>query len=169
MTTAQEFAAFVGAHSRSLFGTAYLLTGNRDHAEELLQDTLARLYPKWDAVARAESPVAYVRRSLANRFVSGTRSPAQRLRASSEVPDGAADIDVADLVADRRLLWQLLGDLPERQRAALVLRYFHDLPDSDIAQALNCRESTVRSLASRGVAAMRERAQRAESSGGERR
>lgn len=164
-----EFAAFVGTHSRALFGTAFLLTGNRDDAEELLQDTLARLYPKWSSVAAADSPVAYVRRSLANRFVSGTRSPAQRLRATWEIPDEPSDVDIARTVTDRRLLWQLLGELPERQRAALVLRYFHDLPDADIARALGCREVSVRSLVSRGVAAMRERALRAETSGGERR
>ena len=163
------FAAFVGLHSRSLFGTAYLLTGNRDDAEELLQDTLARLYPKWHAVRAADSPVAYVRRSLANRFVSATRSPSYRLRVTWELPDGPSDVDIASAVTDRRMLWQLLGELPERQRAALVLRYFHDLPDADIAQALNCREATVRSLVSRGVAAMRERTQRAETFGGERR
>ncbi|HEV7206160.1 MAG TPA: sigma-70 family RNA polymerase sigma factor [Jatrophihabitans sp.] len=166
MTDAMSFADFVAEHSRSLFGTAYLLTGNRDDAEELLQDTLARLFPKWAAtVARADAPVAYVRRSLANRFVSGTRSPAHRTHVMWELPDAVADVDVAGAVTSRRLLWQLLGEVSERQRTALVLRYFHDQSDDDIAQALGCREVTVRSLTSRGVTAMRQRAMCAEREG----
>lgn len=165
MTDATGFADFVAEHSRSLFGTAYLLTGNRDDAEELLQDTLARLFPKWATVARADAPVAYVRRSLANRFVSGTRSPAHRTHVRWELPDSVADVDVAGAVTNRRLLWQLLGELSERQRTALVLRYFHDQSDADIAHALGCREVTVRSLTSRGVTAMRQRAMRAEHEG----
>lgn len=151
------FADFVAAHSRSLYGTAYLLTGNPHNAEDLVQETLSRLYPKWAAVTAADSPVAYVRRSLANQFISRTRSRAHRDLMMWDVPDVPAGIDVAANVADRSAVWQLLGTLPERQRAAIVLRYFHDLPDGEIADALDCRVATVRSLVSRGVAAMRER------------
>jgi RNA polymerase sigma-70 factor (sigma-E family) len=155
MSDEAAFAAFVRAHSRSLFGTAYLLTRTGSDAEELLQDTLAALYPKWDRVIAADSPVAYVRRALTNRFVSATRRASYRDLAEWEVPDTAAPGDVADAIADRRWLWQLLGGLPERQRAALVLRYFHDLSDEEIAAHLDCRVGTVRSLISRGIAAMR--------------
>ena len=169
MTEEQRFAAFVRANSRSLFGTAYLLTGSRDAAEDLVQETLSRLYPKWATVEAADSPLAYVRRSVANRFISATRSPAHRIVGLWELPDVASDVDVANSIADRRMLWQLMQKLPERQRAALVLRYFHDLPDSEIARALDCREVTVRSLISRGVAAMRERALATETNGGDRR
>lgn len=156
MTEQLPFADFVAANSRSLYGTAYLLTGNPDNAEDLLQETLSRLYPKWASVAAAESPVAYVRRALANRFVDTTRGRAYRDVAVWELPDSAANIDVATTVANRGAVWQLLGTLPERQRAAIVLRYFHDLPDAEIAAALNCRLASVRSLISRGVAAMRD-------------
>jgi RNA polymerase sigma factor (sigma-70 family) len=76
---------------------------------------------------------------------------------------------VAVVVADRRLLWQLLLTLPERQRAALVLRYFHDLPDAEIARALGCREVTVRSLISRGLATLRTRARETERRGSDHR
>lgn len=148
------FAGFVRAHSRSLYGTALLLTGSPVDAEELVQDTLAHLYPKWERVASAEAPVAYVRRALANRFVSSRRrAPSFALY---ELPDQPAPGDLAEQVADHGMLWQLLNALPPRQRAALVLRYFHDLPDADIAAALGCREVTVRSLVSRGLASMRE-------------
>jgi RNA polymerase sigma-70 factor (sigma-E family) len=149
------FAAFVRQHGRSLFGTAYLLTGDGGRAEDLVQDTLTRLYPRWERVTAAEAPLAYVRRAVVNRFVSGQRRPSSREVALADVPDRAAAGDLADGVTDRGMLSQLLRTLPERQRAALVLRYFHDLADDDIATALGCRTGTVRSLLSRGLESLR--------------
>jgi RNA polymerase sigma-70 factor (sigma-E family) len=156
MVDTAAFAAFVHEHSRSLFGTAYLLTGSPDAAEELLQDTLARLFPHWDKVAAADSPLAYARRALGNRFVSAQRGRASRELAKWEPPQAVDPRDMAEGVANRELVWHLLGLLPERQRAAIVMRYFHDLPDGEIALSLACRPATVRSLLSRGVAALRE-------------
>jgi RNA polymerase sigma-70 factor (sigma-E family) len=156
----EHFAAFVRAHSRSLYGTAYLLTGSPHAAEELVQDTLAALYPKWERVAAADSPLAYVRRSLSNRFVSGSRRASARDLGMWELPDAAAPGDLAHAITERRWLWHVLGTLPERQRAALVLRYFHDLPDDEIAAHLDCRVGTVRSLISRGLSSLREDATR---------
>ena len=150
-----DFEPFVRAHTPTLYRTAMLLTGNRHDAEELLQDTLAHLYPRWDRVVRADVPLAYVRRSLANRFVSARRSPAYRDASMWELPDGWDGRDLGETVAVSRTIWQLLATLPERQRAALVLRYFHDAPDGQIAEALGCRTATVRSLTSRGIAALR--------------
>jgi RNA polymerase sigma-70 factor (sigma-E family) len=155
VTEQAAFAAFVRTHSRSLYGTAYLLTGTGHAAEELLQDTLAALYPKWERVTAAESPVAYVRRALSNRFVSGTRRHSAHDLATWDLPDSAAPGDVAEMIAERRWIWQVLGTLSERQRVAVVLRYFHDLSDDEIADYLDCRVGTVRSLISRGVAALR--------------
>jgi RNA polymerase sigma-70 factor (sigma-E family) len=155
---ADAFAAFVRSSARSLFGTAYLLTGDGNRAEELVQDTLARLYPRWPRIAALDAPLAYARRALANRFVSQQRRPMSRELVVAEVPEAADRRDLADEVTDRGMLSQLLRTLPERQRAALVLRYFHDLPDEEIAAALGCRPATVRSLLSRGLATMRERA-----------
>ena len=153
-----DFAVFVRQHARSLFGTAYLLTGDGGRSEELVQDTLARLYPRWDRVVAAEAPLAYVRRALVNRFLSAQRRPAARELALSELHDQAAPGDLADGVTDRGMLSQLLRTLPERQRAALVMRYFHDLTDDEIATFLGCRPGTVRSLLSRGLEALRARA-----------
>jgi RNA polymerase sigma-70 factor (sigma-E family) len=149
------FDRFVRDQSPSLYRTAFLLTGNRHDAEELLQDTLTRLYPKWTTVAAADVPVAYVRRSLANRFVSNRRSPAARSESRWELPDAWDGHDLSERVATSSTIWHLLGTLPERQRAALVLRYFHDLSDDDVAETLGCRPVTVRSLVSRGIATMR--------------
>ena len=75
MRDEDPFGLFVRLHSEALFRFAYLLTGSSMYAEELLQDTLTRLYPRWARVAAADSPVAYVRRSLANRYVSVHRRP----------------------------------------------------------------------------------------------
>jgi RNA polymerase sigma factor (sigma-70 family) len=71
------------------------------------------------------------------------------------IPDAGMPDVAAGRIADRDEIWTLLRQLPERQRAALVLRYFHDLPDEDIASTLDCRVGTVRSLISRGLAALR--------------
>jgi RNA polymerase sigma-70 factor (sigma-E family) len=149
------FEHFVRAHTTELLRTAFLLTGSRYSAEELVQDTLAHLYPQWHRVSAAEAPVAYVRRSLANRFVSRHRSPANRDLAMWELPDGWDGKDLSETVTTRRMIWQLLGELPNRQRTAVVLRYFNDLTDAQIADVLGCRPGSVRSLISRAVGAMR--------------
>lgn len=155
MSDDEAFERFVREHTATLYRTAFLLTGNRHEAEDLLQDTLARLYPKWTTVTAATTPVAYVRRSLANRFVSDKRTPRARQEVAWELPDEWDGADLGEAVAVSRTVWQLLATLPERQRAALVMRYFHDLPEGDVAEALGCRPASVRSLVSRGIAAMR--------------
>jgi RNA polymerase sigma-70 factor (sigma-E family) len=154
--TDRDFGRFVHEHTPALMRTAYLLTGNTLAAEELVQDTLVRLYPKWQLVQSAEVPLAYVRRSLANGFVNHTRRASRRETAVDFLPDLPDDADHPGRFEDRDQLWSLLRTLPQRQRAALVLRYFHDLPDDEIGLALGCRIGTVRSLISRGLSALRE-------------
>ncbi|MEO9109064.1 MAG: SigE family RNA polymerase sigma factor, partial [Jatrophihabitantaceae bacterium] len=156
MEDTREFAAFVRANTSALLRTAYLLTGSAAGAEELVQDTLSRLYPKWAKVATADVPIAYVRRSLANAFVNQTRRPSSRELAFDVLPERAERSDATAQLDDRDEAWTLLRTLPDRQRAALVLRYFHDLPDEQIGATLGCRVGTVRSLISRGLSAMRE-------------
>jgi len=155
MTQDEMFVSLLRDHHGSLYRTAYLLTGTHDRAQELLQDTLVRLYPRWDRVSVADSPVAYVRRALINAFVSAGRRPATRLLPLGAQPDQARASDPYAALDDRSELWPLLLSLPERQRASLVLRFYCDLPDAEIAETLGCREVTVRSLVSRGLAAMR--------------
>ena len=150
------FAAFVGEHTPALLRTAYLLTGDPVNAEELVQDTMARLYPKWDKVEAADVPLAYVRRSLANGYVNQRRRASRREFAFADVPESPDNHDPFGQLADRDAIWTGLSTLPERQRTALVLRYFEDLPDDEIGQALGCRPGTVRSLISRGLATLRD-------------
>jgi RNA polymerase sigma-70 factor (sigma-E family) len=149
------FEDFVRAHSPALHRTAYLLTGSDYSAEELLQDTFSELYGKWHRVSAVDLPVAYVRRAMTNRFVSGRRRHSSRDISVWEVPDRWSDTDLSDQVATRSALWQLLGTLSPSQRAAVVLRYFNDLPDEQIAEMLGCRPATVRSLIRRAVTTLR--------------
>ncbi|HEV7193162.1 MAG TPA: SigE family RNA polymerase sigma factor [Jatrophihabitantaceae bacterium] len=156
MQADQGFAGFVRTNTAALLRTAYLLTGNSSAAEELVQDTLVRLYPKWHRVEAADVQIAYVRRALTNTFLNERRRPSSRELVVDVMPEFVDQRDVMQQVADRDEVWSLLGELPDRQRAALVMRYFHDLPDAEIAEALECRVGTVRSLISRGLATLRE-------------
>jgi len=159
------FADFVRMHTAALLRTAYLLTGDAGAAEELVQDTLVRLYPKWDRVQAADLPLAYVRRSVTNAFVNERRRASSRDIRFEVVPERMDMRDVMATIADRDELWPLLQALPARQRAALVLRYFHDMSDDQIAAELECRAGTVRSLISRGLATMRQAADEAPAAG----
>jgi RNA polymerase sigma-70 factor (sigma-E family) len=155
MQEADEFSAFVRVNTSALLRTAYLLTGDAVAAEELVQETLVHLYPKWDKVRAADAPLAYVRRSLTNGFVNSKRRASSREFAAEVLPDAGVPDVAPGRLDDRDEIWTMLRELPDRQRAALVLRYFHDLPDTEIAAALRCRAGTVRSLISRGLSTMR--------------
>ena len=123
---------------------AYLLTGNRSVAEELVQDAFVAVHRHWD---RATSPGGYLRTTVVNSARSW-----QRHRAVEERHLATRPVD-AGLVADE--MWDVLQRLPHRQRAAVVLRFYEDLPDADIARILGCRLPTVRSAIHRGLAALR--------------
>ena len=150
-----EFETFARAHGRALLSTGLLLTGSRQSAEDLVQETLAYLYPRWEVVTTADAPVAYVRRCLTNRFVSSRRGAQANAMATWELPDIWDGRDLGESVATRHAIWQSLGTLPARQRAAIVLRYYHGLTDDDIAEILVCRPASARSLISRGLRALR--------------
>ncbi|WP_063747999.1 SigE family RNA polymerase sigma factor [Pseudofrankia inefficax] len=157
------FEAFVaGAADRLLLSAVLLVGGDWAAGEDLLQGAFERTYRHWARIADGQ-PEAYVRRALVNAATSRWR----RLRARvSEVPlvvdgqwtvDLAADgLDHADRMSQRDGLVRALRTLPPRQRAVLVLRYFDDLPEADVAAALGCSVGSVRSQASRGLARLRE-------------
>ncbi|MGI8416304.1 MAG: sigma factor [Nakamurella sp.] len=105
-----SFAEFVQAQTRSLFGTAFLLTGSRDRAEDLLQETLTSLYPKWDKVLSADNQLAYVRRALTNRFLNDVRG-SRREMVGWQIPDSWDGVDIAERVVISRTVWQLVGEL----------------------------------------------------------
>jgi RNA polymerase sigma-70 factor (sigma-E family) len=151
-----DFDEFVRTQVPALLRTAYLLTGgDGPAAEDAVQETLTRLYPRWTKVQRADHPVAYVRRSLINTYLNGVRSASAREFVTLVVDDRSTGGDLAQAAGDRDQIRRLMRRLPERQRAALVLRYFDDLSDREVARALGCRPGTARSLISRGLATVR--------------
>jgi RNA polymerase sigma-70 factor (sigma-E family) len=162
MNETSGFEEFVRANATDLLRSATLLAASRERGEELLQDTLTHLYPQWQKVAQAQAPFSYVRRAMVNRMISTSRIPRNREIAMAALPDRSDGRDPADTVARRHAVSQMLGALNERQRAAVVLRYFNDLPDDQIAEILGCREVTVRSLISRALAELRRRDQLAD-------
>jgi RNA polymerase sigma-70 factor (sigma-E family) len=150
-----HFADFVQDRTDALLTTAYLLTRDRLAAEELVQDTLVSLYPQWFRVAAADSPAAYVRRALVNRFLNQRRGKRGSEVTLAALPERAGSGDFPQQLVDRDLLRRALSGLPDRQRVAIVLRYFHDYADQQIAEVMGCRIGTVRSLISRALSAMR--------------
>lgn len=123
---------------------AYLLVGRAAVAEELTQDTFIAVHAAWGGIER---PEAYLRSALMNRCRSWFRRLEVEQR-HAPVPEA-----VEDLGADE--LWDALNRLPYRRRAAIVLRFYEDLPDSEIASMLGCRQATVRTAIHRGLAQLR--------------
>ena len=145
-------AEFQAARGQALFRYAYLLTGNAEDAQDLVQDAMVSLLGR--SGSDIADPNGYVRR-ITNAWISQGR---RRTRFNLLRPRLVADdrtSDEGDVTADRDLVWRMLDRLGERQRAAIVLRYYEDLSDAQVAEALGCAIGTVRSLVSRGLAAMR--------------
>ncbi len=158
MSTDEDFAEFVSARWTSLYRLAYLLAASPTGAEDLLQTTLEKAYVNWSRISRMEYPEAYVRRMLANTLVSGRRRLWIGEQPSGDLPDaagGSAGDTVELSVLDRSLLWPLVCALPERQRAVIVLRYYEDLSEADIARTLGCAPGTVKSQSSAAMRALR--------------
>ncbi|MFJ2604237.1 SigE family RNA polymerase sigma factor [Streptomyces sp. NPDC091279] len=154
-TRTGEFEAFVAARWSGLIHLARLLTGGDPHrAEDLVQESLVKLWFAWPKVAD-EAPDAYVRKVLVRAAARSARRRWWGERPVDQLPDLADLGDVSTAVAERSRLEAALAQLPARQRAAVVLRYYQDLPEAQVAQALACPVGTARSHASRGVARLR--------------
>ncbi|MGW2486733.1 SigE family RNA polymerase sigma factor [Streptomyces sp. NPDC001606] len=152
---AGEYDAFVAARWSVLFHLARLLTGgDRHRAEDLLQESLVKLWFVWPKVAE-EAPEAYVRTVLARAAARSARRRWWGERPVAELPEEAVAGDLSAVVAERSRLEAALAQLTPRQRAAVVLRYYQDLPDRQVAEALGCPVGTARSHAARGVARLR--------------
>jgi RNA polymerase sigma-70 factor (sigma-E family) len=149
----EDFKAFAASRWPGLVRLAFGLTGDRWLAEDIAQTALARTYVAWRRVSRADDPDAYVRRILVN--ASNRRFRRRRVTEQpGELPDTPVD-GPADLVGERAALLAALRQLPPRQRAVIVLRYWQDLTDAQIAAALGCSSGTVRSQLSRALAKLR--------------
>lgn len=153
---AGEFDEFVTARWSVLLHLARLLTGgDRHRAEDLVQESLVKLWFVWPRIAD-EAPEAYVRTVLVRAAARSARRRWWGERPVEQVPETAAAGDVSAAVAERSRLEAALGRLPAKQRAAVVLRYYQDLTERQVAEALGCPLGTARSHAARGVARLRQ-------------
>jgi RNA polymerase sigma-70 factor (sigma-E family) len=149
-----DFRDFVAARSAALFRGALVLTGNRETAEDLVQETLERAWSKWGTIAAKDAPEAYVRRIMVN-LANDRWRKFRRTVAHQGDSDGVAPGDEYARVDSRDQLVRALHALPMRMRTVVVLRYFHNLSDAEIAADLRISRSAARSQLSRGIDRLR--------------
>lgn len=147
---------FIKGRAPALLRSAYLLVGDRELADDLLQTALIKTYLAWPRIRDRGAVEAYVRRTMVTTATSWWRGRRFRERASAEVPELMA-ADVMDPRLEREVMWRHLLALPVKQRAVLVLRYYEGLSEAEIAETLGLHRGTVKSHASRGLATLRER------------
>jgi RNA polymerase sigma-70 factor (sigma-E family) len=153
-----DFAAYLAARQASLLRTAYLLTGNRHDAEDLVQTAFAKLYLSWDKVRDQGAIDGYVRRILVNEHNSLWRRAWKRRESSQE--HTVLDRPVHDEYDEGTgsALWDVVQTLPRKARAVVVLRYYEEMSEAETAAVLGISVGTVKSQTSRALAALRARA-----------
>jgi len=150
------FEEWVAARGPRLLRVAWLLTGDSHLAEDLLQTVLARVWPKWRRIAK-DNPEAYVRKALVHTHASWWRRRWRGEVPHGELPDRPGAVDDFAGVDLEQSLATAIRELPVRQRAVVVLRYFEDLSVADTAEVLGCTEGTVKSQASKALRSLRGR------------
>lgn len=145
-----DFDDFVANRSTALLRTAYLLTRDRDLAEDLLQTALTKAWSAWGRIEGEPEP--YVRRIMLNTFTSWWRRKWNGERPSDDLPDPGVETPA---IGERLDLWAAMDRLPRRQRAVIVLRYFDDRTERETAELLGCSIGTVKSQASKALAHLR--------------
>ncbi len=150
---AEEFTSFVLGTQPALRRTAYLMCGDWQLASDFVQEAYIRVYRHWPRLRGEAEARSYARKALVSAVID-----AKRRRSSTEVPvDEIRDTegpDAAERSADRELLTRCLAQVPGRQRACLVLRYYDDLGVADVASVLGISEGTVKSQTARGLDAL---------------
>jgi RNA polymerase sigma-70 factor (sigma-E family) len=146
----EQFAEFVRGRHAALLRYAYLLSGDSHLAQDLVQDALERTGVAWRRIERQGDPEGYLRRVITNRYLNRVRS-LRRERLVSDAPETS----VADVEPSDGSLLRLLACLPRQQRAVIVMRYYLDYSETQIADALGCSAGTVKSTASRAIARLR--------------
>jgi RNA polymerase sigma-70 factor (sigma-E family) len=151
----REFLDFFADQYWPLRRVGFLLTGDWHEADELAQEAMARTYAAWGRVRQRERAAAYARRVLVNRY----RSLARRARVEARhlLADRPQDRYEPDFSGDGPLLWEALQRLPARQRSAIVLRFYLDLPEAEVARLLGVPQGTVKSWTHRGLTRLRVR------------
>jgi RNA polymerase sigma-70 factor (sigma-E family) len=163
--TVPEYDDVYAAMWPRLVRTAYAVTRDRGLAEDAVQTAFAKAYRSWRRIARLDAPEAYLRRMVVNEVLNDRRLARRRHEVSSAAPPEQATVGDGALAHDE--MWGALATLPPRQRAVLVLRYYEDLSEQQIADALGCRPGTVKSQASAALASLRGRLDLPTRAGGE--
>ena len=151
-----DFRDFVTTRWSALLRTAYLLTGDRDRAEDVVQGALVRAHRHWPGIQRSGTAEAYVRKTMVNLNTDWWRRLGSRERRVESVPDRGLEADTYAAFELHDELWSAVRQLPTRMRAALVLRYFEDLSEAETAAVLGCSVGSVKSQCSRGLARLRQ-------------
>ena len=170
----EEFRDFMHGRWPAMVRLAYALTGDQGHAEDVAQTAFARAYASWPKVRRTGNPEAYVRRIVINENLNRFRKHRVAERLTDTLPDSVAGawsgplagalaaagaVDATRQYDDRSALIAALQRLGPRQRAVIVLRYWLDLTEAEIAAALGCSVGTVKSQAARALATLRQSAE----------
>lgn len=148
-----DYAVYVTERSPRLLRTAYLLCRDWGQAEDLLQTALVKAWRAWRRVG--DDPDPYVYRILVNTHMSWSKRRWRGERPTDAPPDRLDPQDPIGAAEDKAVLWAALGRLPHRQRATIVLRYFEDLTEPQVAAILGCSVGTVKSQTSKALAKLR--------------
>lgn len=144
-------------HARAAIRLAYFLTGDRELAEDLVQDAFVKVAGRFRYLREPDAFDAYLRRAIVNLVVSHLRRLRLERRELVRQRVFGRSEHVDDDVAERDAMWRALQALPTRQRAAIVLRYYEDLSERDTAEVLRCSVGAANQLVTRGLVALRER------------
>lgn len=151
----QEFEEFAHARATQLYRSAWLLCGSHHQAEDLVQETLAKVYAKWRRpFGRIDNPAAYAQTTLTRTFLSGRRRRSNDERSYADVPDRPI-ADPAHSTDVRLTLHEVLAELAPPDRAVLVLRYLEDLSVDDVAARMGVSPGAVRSRSMRALERIR--------------
>jgi RNA polymerase sigma-70 factor (sigma-E family) len=154
--TQQQYVEYVTGRLPALRKLAYVLCGDSHHADDLVQQTITKLYIRWRKVSEVEHLDQYVRTMLVRTFVDEKRRSWARVGLMAEVPDRAdPQAALEERVAEAVALRAALARVPGRQQVVLILRFLCDMAVEDVAAALDCSTGTVKSQTSRGLATLR--------------
>jgi RNA polymerase sigma-70 factor (sigma-E family) len=152
----EEYCSFVASRSAALFRVAYLVIGDHQLAQDLLQESLAKTYVAWPRLRDVSNAEAYTRRVIATTAISWRRRRGFHERPAEHLPE-PTQVDSAAATVLHDVLWDCLRELPPRQRTAIVLRHYVDLTEAQTAEAMGCSIGSVKSSVSTGLRRLRER------------
>jgi RNA polymerase sigma-70 factor (sigma-E family) len=149
-----EFTDFVGSRWSAMLRSAYLLTGDRGHAEDLVQTALAKCFVAWPRLRELDAADAYVRKAMLNTYLSWHRKKSWHELPSDDPPE-RVDADSTEHLAQRSVVLAALSGLPPRQRAVVVLRFYDDLGVHQVAEQMGCTTGSVKRQTSVALSKLR--------------